>query len=170
MKRKQILNYALIFGSLAGVACFLFFLAMYSTKPNPLALRRPDIGINVIMIWASIWYFKRNNGGYLHFYEAFSIGFLTNIIGALISGILVYLFIEFIDDKPFIDWMIHGKSLLLKDKEMFEKILNEKSYRQSLISFDTQKHSVIITDDLLFKQIAIVAISLFGMSMRKLNN
>jgi len=53
---------------------------------------------------------------------------------------------------------------------MFEKILNEKSYRQSLLSFDTQKHSVIITDDLLFKQIAIVAISLFGMSMRKLNN
>ncbi len=170
MKRKQILNYALIFGSLAGVACFLFFLAMYTTKPNPLALRRPDIGINIIMIWASIWYFKRNNGGYLHFYEAFSIGFLTNIIGALISGILVYLFIEFVDDKPFIDWMIHGKSLLLKDKEMFEKILNEKSYRQSLLSFDTQKHTVIITDDLLFKQIAIVAISLFGMSMRKLNN
>ena len=106
----------------------------------------------------------------MHFYEAFSIGFLTNIIGALLSGILVYLFIEFIDDKPFIEWMIHGKSLLLKDKEMFEKILNEKSYRQSLLSFDTQKHSVIITDDLLFKQIAIVAISLFGMSMRKLKN
>jgi hypothetical protein len=170
VKRKQILNYALISGSLAGIACFLFFLAMYSTKPNPLALRRPDIGINIIMIWASIWYYKRNNGGFLHFYEAFSIGFLTNIIGALLSGILVYLFIEFIDDKPFIEWMIHGKSLLLKDKEMFEKILNEKSYRQSLLSFDTQKHSVIITDDLLFKQIAIVAISLFGMSMRKLKN
>jgi hypothetical protein len=160
----------MIFGSLAGVACFLFFLAMYATKSNPLALRRPDIGINIIMIWASIWYFKRNNGGFLHFYEAFSIGFLTNILAALISGLLVYLFIEFIDNKPFIEWMAHGKALLLKDKELFEKMLNEKSYRQSLLSFDTQKHSVIITDDLIFKQIAIVAISLFGMSMRKLKN
>ncbi|HLO43451.1 MAG TPA: DUF4199 domain-containing protein [Leadbetterella sp.] len=170
MKRKQILRYSLVFGFLAGVACFLFFLGMYATKPNPLALRRPDIGINVIMIWASIWYFKRNNGGFLHFYEAFSIGFLTNIIAALLSGLLVFLFIEFIDSKPFIDWMAHGKALLLKDKEMFEKMLNEKSYRQSLLSFDTQNHSVIITDDLIFKQIAIVAISLFGMSMRKLKN
>jgi hypothetical protein len=122
------------------------------------------------MIWAAIWYFKRNNGGYLHFYEAFSVGFLTNIIGALISGVLVYLFIEFIDAKPFNEWMLHGKALLLKDREMFEKMLNEKSYQQSLLSFETQKHSVIITDDLLFKQVAVVAISLFGMAMRKLKN
>lgn len=170
MKRNQILKYSLFFGSIAGFACFLFFWGLYATKTNPLALRRPDIGINIIMIWAAIWYFKRFNGGYLHFYEAFSIGFLTNIIAALVSGVLVYLFIEYVDAKPFVEWMMHGKALLLKDKELFEKMLNEKSYQQSLLSFDTQKHSVIITDDLIFKQIAIVAISLLGMAMRKIKN
>ena len=95
MKRQQIFRYSITFGLLAGLGCFLFFVAMYFTKSDPLSLRRPDIGINIILIWAAIWYFKRNNGGYLHFYEGFSIGFLTNIIAALVSGILVYLFIEF---------------------------------------------------------------------------
>ncbi len=170
MKRKQIFRYSITFGLLAGLGCFLFFTAMYFTKPDPLALRRPDIGINIILVWAAIWYFKRNNGGYLHFYEGFSIGFLTNIIAALVSGVLVYLFIEFIDGTPFTQWMANGKALLIKDKEMFQKMLNEKSYRQSLLSFDNQKHSVIIYDDLMFKQVAIIAISLFSMAMRKIQN
>ena len=80
------------------------------------------------------------------------------------------MFIEFIDATPFTEWMVNGKALLIKDKEMFQKMLNEKSYRQSLLSFDNQKHSVIIYDDLMFKQVAIIAISLFSMAMRKIQN
>jgi Protein of unknown function (DUF4199) len=170
VKRNQIFKYSITFGLIAGIACFLFFLAMYSMKSNPLSLRRPDIGINIIMIWAAIWYFKRNNGGFLHFYEGFSIGFLTNIIAALISGVLIFLFVEIVDKQPFITWIIEGKALMLREKETFAKILNDDNFRRGLLSLEKSKPSTIIYDDLMFKQFAIIPISLFSMAMRKLNN
>lgn len=89
---NPIVRKSLIFGSIAGGVCFLFFLVMYFLNPNPLALRRPDLGINIIFIGVAIWYYKRENGGYLHFYEGFSLGFLTNIIAALLTGVLIFYF------------------------------------------------------------------------------
>lgn len=167
--KKIIFRQSLIFGLLAGVACFVFFLVMYQIKPNPLNTRRGDIGINIILIWAAIWYFKRKRGGFLHFYEAFSIGFLTNIIGALTSGILIYCFIKFYDFQPFTMWIVEGKALLLKEKETFSKILNDDMFRKQLLSFDDLKPYQIITDELYFKQLAIIPISLLSMAMRKIN-
>ncbi len=167
--KKIILRQSLIFGLLAGFSCFLFFITMYNLKSNPLNFRRADIGINIILIWAAIWYFKRNRGGYLHFYEAFSIGFLTNLFAAIISGILVYVFIEFYDKTPFNVWIFEGKALMLKEKETFSRILNDETFRKQIISFDSLKTYQIITDELMFKQIAIVPISLISMAMRKLN-
>ncbi len=161
------LRFSLIFGSLAGLSCFIFFLALYFGFDNPLGLRRPDIGFNIIFILVSIWYFKRYRGGYLHFYEGFSVGFLTNLIAAFISGILIYLFIELIDMKPFTTWIFEGKMLLLKQKDTFGKILNDESYRRQLLSFDNAKPYQIILDELMFKQLSIVAISLASMIMRR---
>ncbi|MFC3810191.1 DUF4199 domain-containing protein [Lacihabitans lacunae] len=168
--KKEIIIYSLIFGSLAGIGCFLFFIGMYNIKFNPLSFTRPSIGINIILIWAAIWYFKRNHGGFIHFYEGFSIGFLTNIIGAFVSGVLVYLFIEFYDYTPFTTWVIEGKALMLKEKETFSKILNDETFRKQMLSFDSLKPYQIILDDLMFKQIAIVPISLLSMALRKLSN
>lgn len=165
--RKLILRNSLIFGALAGVSCFLFFLAMYFSFDNPLSLRRPDLGINVIFIFFAIWYYKKQMGGFLHFYEGFSIGFLTNIIGAFISGILIYLFIEFIDLKPFTTWILEGKLLLIKQKDTFGKILNDESFRRQLLSFDNAKPYQLFLDELMFKQLAIIFISLMSMVMRK---
>lgn len=165
--KKLIFRFSLIFGSLAGLSCFLFFLAMYFSSDNPLSLRRPDIGFNIIFILVAIWYFKRYRGGYLHFYEGFSVGFLTNIIGALVSGILIYLFIEFVDIKPFTTWLMQGKMLLLKQKDTFGKIMSDESFRRQLLSFDNGKTWQILLDELMFKQLAIVFISLVSMVMRK---
>jgi Protein of unknown function (DUF4199) len=166
--RKLVVKYALIFGLLAGLGCFLFFLAKYATKGNPLNERRPDIGINIILIWASIWYFKRNRGGQLHFYEAFSVGFLTNLVASLFCGLLLFLFIEFYDHTPFITWAAEGKALMLREKETFSRILNDETFRKQLLSFDKLKPYQIILDDLMFKQLAIVPISLLSMAMRRL--
>ena len=169
MNKRLILNYALTFGILAGLGCFLFFLAMYFTQNNPLNFRRPDIGINIILIWAAIWYYKRYNGGYLHFYEGFSIGFLTNLIAALTSGILVFLFIKIVDPNPFLVWISEAKSFLIKERGTLKNILDDANFRRQLASLSNSKPYQIILDDLMFKQIAIIPISLLSMAMRKIN-
>lgn len=170
MKRKQILNYSLIFGSLAGFACFLLFLGMYYVIPNPLNYKIPYIGIHIILIWAAIWYFKRNNGGYLHFYEAFSVGFLTNIIAALISGLSIYLFVEFVDLTPFTTWINDGKAMMIDKKAEMVKIMGEENHRNNLLSLSNSKPITIFYDNLIYKQFSIIPISLLSMAMRKLKN
>jgi Protein of unknown function (DUF4199) len=167
--RKVIILQGLKFGVLAGIACFLFFLAFYALKPNPLYYYKLDLGIVVIIVWAAIWYFKRNNGGILHFYQSFSIGFLTNIVAALVSGVLIYLFVEFIDMKPFTAWIEHSKTLLLRDKESFVKIMNEANFERQIVSLNNSKPYQIIFDVLMFKQFAIIPIGLLSMVMRKIN-
>jgi uncharacterized membrane protein len=167
---SPIVKKSLIFGSIAGVLCFLFFLVMYSMQPNPLALRRPDLGINIIMIGAAIWYFKRDRGGYLHFYEGFSLGFLTNIIAALFTGVLIFLFLQYVDRVPFQEWMEAGKLLLVQDRERSKDLMNEETYQQLLRSFDQKTPAVIIGDELIFKQLAVIACTLFSMAMRKIKS
>ena len=164
---KKVYLLSLIFGLSAGILCFLFFLMLYAGNENPLELRRPDLGINVLLIFLAIWFYKNRNGGYIHFYEGFSIGFLTNVIGALVSGTAIYLFVKFIDPVPFTNWISHGKEFLIDQKEALSSILNEESFKLQLEAFDDAKPYQIILDDLMFKQFAIVAIMLISMAMRK---
>jgi hypothetical protein len=166
--RKIIFRQSLIFGSIIGISCFSFFLAMYFVMPNPMKMKRGDIGINIILIWASIWYFKRFRGGVLHFYEAFSIGFLTNLIGALLTGIFIYIFVKYIDSQPFEVWIAESKSFLISQKKNLEVIIDEKNIQRQLVSLTNAGPSTIITDDLMFKQLAIIPISLMSMAMRKI--
>ena len=165
---NPIVRKSLTFGSIAGGVCFLFFLVMYFLNPNPLALRRPDLGINIIFIGVAIWYYKRENGGYLHFYEGFSLGFLTNIIAALLTGVLIFLFLQYVDVRPFEEWTAWSKNLLLTDRERSKELMNEQTFQQLLKSFEEKSPAVIIGDELIFKQIAIVACTLFSMGMRKI--
>jgi len=134
---------------------------LYTGDNNPLSQRRPDIGINVLMIFLSIWLYRSRNGGFIHFYEAFSIGFLTNIIGTL------YLFVKLIDPSPFETWISTGKAFIIERKEELSKFLNEESFNLQLEAFDTAMPYQIILDDLLFKQFAIVAIMLISMALRR---
>jgi len=164
---KKVYLFSLIFGVSAGILCFLFFLMLYAGNENPLELRRPDLGINILLIFLAIWFYKIRNGGYIHFYEGFSVGFLTNLIGSFISGLAIYLFVKFIDPLPFQNWISHGKEFLIDQKEALSSFLNEESFKLQLEALDKAQPYQIILDDLMFKQFAIVAIMLISMAMRK---
>lgn len=167
MKKRQVLTYSLIFGLSAGVLCFLFFLMLYSGNDNPLQSRRPDIVINILLIFLAIWFFRSRNNGTLHFYEGFSIGFLTNIIASLFTGSAIYFFVKFVDPSPFQNWISAGKQFLIDQKTSLDKFLNEESFKLQLESFDNAMPYQIILDDLMFKQFAIVAIMLISMALRR---
>ena len=165
--RKKILNISLIYGIVTGVVCFLFFLMLYQGTPNPLGAMRPFIGFNILFIFLAIWIFKKRQGGFLHFYEGFSIGFLTNIIGALTSGILIFLFVKLIDPAPFDNWIKESLNFLTSQKKELSTFLNEESYQKQLASFADAKPYQIILDELAYKQFAVVAIMLIAMALRK---
>ncbi len=165
--KKKILRISLIYGIIAGIVCFLFFLVLYSASDNPLKERRPDVGINILFIFLAIWIYKRRNGTYLHFYEGFSIGFLTNIIAALVCGLSIYAFVKWIDPAPFTAWITQGKQFIIDQKDSLDAFLNEESYNLQLKAFDNAKPYQIIFDDLMFKQFAIIAIMLISMALRK---
>lgn len=167
MKRQRILKYGFTFGAIAGLVCFLFFIALYLSDPNPLNIRRPDIGFNIIFVFVGIWYFKRRSGGILHFYEGFSIGFLINIVAALISGIAIYLFITLYDASPFDMWIKEGVRFLENQKESLDTILNEESFNLQVQALKDAKPYQIILDELMFKQLGIIAISLISMALRR---
>ena len=104
----------------------------------------------------------------MHFYEGFSVGFLTNLIAALLSGILIFVFLQFIDIHPFTTWMEESKQMLLNDRERSKDIMSEEMFQTLIKSFDGKSPSMIIFDELIYKQIAIVAITVFSMAMRKI--
>lgn len=167
MKRQRILKYGLSFGSIAGLICIFFFIALYFSDPNPLNIRRPDIGFNIIFIFVAIWYYKRRSGNILHFYEGFSIGFLVNMVAALISGIGIFLFITFYDSTPFQTWIDKGVLFLQNQKESLDAILNEESFNLQVQALKDAKPYQIILDELMFKQLGIIAISLISMALRR---
>jgi hypothetical protein len=170
MQKNKIFKYSLIYGGLTALSCLLFFTANYFINRNPLYLRRPDLGFNLLFIFLAIFFYKRSQGGYLHFYEGFSIGFLTNIIAALIVGISLYLFIQFIDNEPFKKLIETSKAQMLSQKAVFlkAKTFTEESFDAQIKSFDNARPSQLILDELMFKQIAIVAIGIISMALRKI--
>jgi hypothetical protein len=168
--RNKIIKFSLIFGLIAGLLCFGFFLILYAVNEDPLSNRRPDLGINILIIFLAIWLYKQRRGGFLHFYEGFSIGFLTNIIAALFNGILIFLFIKLIDPKPFEALITNGIKFLNEQKEAVSKFLSEENFNLQIKSLQEAKPYEIILDDLMFKQFAIVAIMLISMALRKQSN
>ncbi len=165
--RNRIIKFGLIFGLITGILCFAFFMVLYAGNDDPLSNRRPDLGINILMIFLAIWLYKQRNGGILHFYEGFSIGFLTNITGALLSGLFIFLFLKFVDPKPFDALISNGIKFLYDQKEAVNKFLSEENFNLQIKSLREAKPYQIILDDLLFKQFAIVAITLISMALRR---
>lgn len=164
---KRYLPYAFLHGGLAALCCILFFVLLYVSSDNPLNERRPDLGFNILFIFTSIYFFRRRNKGVLHFYEGFSVGFLTNMVAILVTGSFMYIFIKFIDFQPFQTWIDSSIAFLNDQKEALSTILNEENFKRQQASLSNSKPYQLFLDELFFKQIAIVAITLTSMALRK---
>lgn len=165
--KKKLPRYTLIYGSFIALACLLFFVGLYILSPNPLGVRRPDIGFNVMFIFIALAFYRRNNGGYLHFYEGVSVGFLVNLFGSIITGIGIYLFVTFYDNTPFISWTQAGIDLLYDQKETFDVLLSPENFERQVESLENAKTYQLILDEVMFKQFSIIPITLISMALRK---
>lgn len=164
--KKQLFKYTLLYGSLAAIACLLFFAGLYFISPNPLGVRRPDIGFNIILIFLAQYFYKKNNAGYLHFYEGVSIGFCVNLFASVVTGIGIFIFVEFIDKMPFTAWIDNGVKLLYDQKATFDVLLSPENFERQVQSLKSARTYQLILDEVMFKTFCIIPITLVSIALR----
>lgn len=165
---QKVLKITLIFGVLAGAAYFLFFLLMYFTIENPLGNKLAPLGLQVIVVLYGIWYFKKSSNNYLHFFEGFTIGLGGNFLAALLSGSLLYIFLELVDIEPFKVWVSESVAFLIRDRENKKEILSDEAFARMLEAVKNTKTYMVIPDRLIASFWVIFPTGLFVMVLRKI--
>ncbi|MFN3848063.1 MAG: DUF4199 family protein [Spirosomataceae bacterium] len=171
MTKSKIIKYSLIFGGLTALACVLVSLIQfYGLGKSPFGKYKvPALGVNLIFIFFAVWYYRRDNGGYLSFSAGFSVGFLTNLIGSILAGLLFYVFV-LVDKRPLALWQkenienaqkIYNQEKDLKRKEDYKTLIENSKLEI--------KPSYVFLDEIVKKQYVIIGIALIGMVLRRRN-
>ena len=167
---KPLLKVSLIFGLITGVLVFLFFLGLYFMDIVPLGNNKIlDFGIHIILIAGACWYYRKYVGnGFLHLWEALTIGYVVNTIAAFINGWLIYLFITYVDPSVFTNYLAEMGSLLEQGKEDLVKNIGNTEYLKMFASIQAMDPSEIITDEISKKTVmAIIPILIISLIFRK---
>lgn len=165
---KPLLKIPLVFGLLAGVVCFLYFLLTQSLDKFSATSRALDVGFFSIIIAAACWYYRKHiGGGYFHIWEGISIGYVVWLTGALLCGYLSFIFFYFSPEA-----LVHYKntlrqSLVTNQTEAI-KAWGKETYVQKLSEIDLVEPSSFIFDEFRFTLLLIIiAILLIALIFRK---
>jgi Protein of unknown function (DUF4199) len=133
---KPILKTPFIFGLGTGMICFLYFVILNAIGISPLGLTKElNLGFIFFAMIASVWYYKHQiRGGYLHLWEGLTICYLTCMIAALFNGILMALYISFIDPDILKTFNRDNLLMLLKTKQQFVEQFDEKTFQELMAS------------------------------------
>jgi hypothetical protein len=167
---KPILKVSLLFGLATGLLVFVFFLGLYLMDIVPLGNNKIlDFGIHIILIAGACWYYRKKVGnGFLHLWEAITIGYGVNTIGALIAGWLIYFFVTYIDPSVFTDYLGEMKTLMLAGKTELVKNIGEAEFLKMYNGVGSMDRSEIIMDEVSKKTVmAIIPILVISLIFRK---
>lgn len=167
---KPLLKTSLIFGLITGLLAFAFFLGLYAMDVMPLG-KILDFGIYVIMIAGACWYYRKTVGkGFLHLWEALTIGYVVNCVAAMINGWLIYLFITYVDPAIFTQYTSEMLQLLDAGKTELIKNIKEPEYLKMYQEIKTMEPSVILKDEISKKMVmGIIPILIISLIFRKQN-
>jgi len=167
---KPLLKVSLVFGLITGILAFAFFLGLYAIGIVPLGNNKVmDMGIHVIMIAGACWYFRKKVGsGFMHLWEALTIGYVVNTVGAFINGWLIYLFITYIDPAVFTNYLQEMGTLLMSGKDELVKNIGNTEFLKMYASIQAMEPSEVITDEISKKTVmAIIPILIISLIFRK---
>jgi hypothetical protein len=167
---KPLLKVSLIFGLITGLLGFVFFIGLYFVGVIPLGNHKVlDFGIHIIFICGACWYFRKYvGGGFLHLWEALTLGYVVNCVGALVNGWLIYLFITFIDPAIFTAYVAEMVQLLEAGKAQLIKDIQEPEYLKMYNEVKSMQPSVVITDEISKKMLmGIIPILIISLIFRK---
>lgn len=153
MQGPPVIKTALNFGALSGLGSFLVFLIIYALGFNPLG---PSSWLGawvpvVFMVWSSLYYRNRENGGYLIYWSGFRLSFLTASFSAFVFGALAWSFVSVIDGSI----LDHHKQELLSALELSEglmkSMMGEVAFEQSIESITKMNMGDVVTSDIFNK-------------------
>jgi hypothetical protein len=167
---KPLLKVSLLFGLATGLMAFCFFLGLYALDVMPLG-KILDFGIYIIMIAGACWYYRKTVGqGFLHLWEALTIGYVVNCVAALINGWLIYLFITYIDPTIFAQYTSEMLQLLDEGKAELIKNIKEPEFLKMYQDIKSMQPSVVIKDEISKKMVmGIIPILIVSLIFRKQN-
>ena len=160
----------MIFGLITGLLALAFFLGLYAIGIVPLGNNKVmDMGIHVIMIAGVCWYYRKKIGnGYLHLWEALTLGYVVNTVAAFVNGWLIYLFITYVDPSVFTNYLAEMGTLLEQGREDLVKNIGNAEYLKMFASIQAMDPSEIITDEISKKTVmAIIPILIISLIFRK---
>ena len=175
MIKSKILRNSLIYGSIAaGICIFVAMLQYYGLHKSPFGrYKAPAFGINIIFIVVAVWTFRANNGGVLSFTEGFSVGFMTNLFAALITGIFFFVFVQFIDSQwgnsqSIMLWVQENVAGIEKIREAHTKNFGLKEYEDLLKQAkEIPSAGYVFLDELGKKQLCVIAITVISIIFRR---
>jgi len=165
---KPILKVSLAFGAITGLLAFVVFLGLYFLKIMPLG-KVLDFGIYLIFITTACWYYRKYVGnGFLHLWEALTIGYVVNCVAALVNGWLIFLFITYIDPNIFTQYTADMLHLLQAGKTELVKNIQEPEFIKMYNDVKSMQPSVVIKDEISKKMLmGIIPILVISLIMRK---
>jgi hypothetical protein len=169
---KPLLKIPLLFGLGTGLMAFLFFLGLYLLGVMPLGNKKSmDFGIFLIMMVAVCWYYRKRVGkGYMHLWEALTLCYVVNTVGAFVLGWLIYLFVTFVDPSLFESYLADMRQLLVGGKAELVKNIGEAEFQAMLKSVGQTQPGELITDEISKKTImAVLPILIISLIFRKQN-
>lgn len=175
MLKNKIVKYAFTYGSIAALICIVVALIQYyGLEKSPFGrYKLPAFGINIIFVIVATWVYRANNLGVLSFTEGFSVGFLTNLVAAVITGLVFFIFVQFID-KPFGNnqaimlWVQENIKGIEKIKETHIRDFGIKEYEVLLKQAQEIPSAVyVLLDEIVKKQLCIVGITIVSVIFRR---
>lgn len=147
------------YGSVGGVLSILLIFILPWFGENPLIRGNLFSFFFVpIFVFFSIKEFKKYyNGGYLHFWQGMSIGFLTYTVLALLSAIFIWIYLETLNPEVLQEYITDRIQLMTGSKANLVERLGEATFEQSLKSVQLTTAFDMALDDFIRK----VAIGFF---------
>ena len=167
---NPLLKIPLLAGALTGVLCFAYFLALYAIGVPALGnIRVLDFGIHIIMMVATVWYYRKHIGqGRLHLWEGLTIGYVLNTVAALITGWLVYFFVTQVDPGVFAEYIVNSKKLLLEGKQQLTDQFGPETFAEQWNKVTTMQPGVLLPDELTKKTaLAVLPVLIISLIFRK---
>lgn len=167
---KPLLKVSLVFGIITGLLAFAFFLGLYALKIMPLGnIRSFDMGIFIILISGACWYHRKTNGnGFLHLWEALTMGYVIASIAAILNGWLIYLFVTHVDPSVFTEYISEGLQLLTTNRKDQLSYLSEAEFMKLYNEVRDNDPSILIKNEISQKLVlSIIPILIISLVFRK---
>ncbi|MGA0559050.1 DUF4199 domain-containing protein [Larkinella sp. VNQ87] len=168
--RHPLLKLPILFGLVAGVLCFVYFLVLYATGVVPLGnVRVPDFGFQIIMMVTAVWYYRKYIGkGFLHLWEALTICYVVNTVGALLTAWLIYFFVKYIDPTVFTRYLEDMRQLLISTKGRLVDTVGQAEYLKALKNIDQITPETLVGDEISKKTVlAVLPVLIISLLFRK---